>query len=85
MVCDHGWRDEIDCDVCRPQAASVAALRDLAAGMAEKNERIAELEAALSDAIEGWQEGAAYKGDYLREKHGDAEGIAKARAILANR
>lgn len=44
--------------------------------------RIRELEAALAEAIEGWEDGANYKGDYLRKKHGDAEGIAKARAVL---
>ena len=48
----------------------------------EANKRIAELEVALEEAIEGWEEGAAYKGDYLREKHGDAQAIAKARAVL---
>lgn len=41
------------------------------------------LREALKEAIEGWEDGAAYKGEYLREKHGDAEGIAKARAVLA--
>jgi hypothetical protein len=45
-------------------------------------ERIAELEAALSEAIDCWEDSANYKGDYLKEKHGDAEGIALARAIL---
>ena len=44
--------------------------------------RIAELEAALREAIEGWEDGANYKGEYLREKHRDSEGIAKARTIL---
>ena len=50
--------------------------------LAAKDARIAELEAALSEAIYGWEDGAAYKGDYLREKHGDAEGITAARAVL---
>lgn len=22
-TCDHGWRNEIDCDVCRPNSATV--------------------------------------------------------------
>lgn len=44
--------------------------------------RIEKLEATLREAIDCWEEGANYKGDYLREKHGDAEGIAQARAVL---
>jgi hypothetical protein len=47
-------------------------------------ERIAELEAALKEAIEGWEDGANYKGDYLRAKHGDTEDIARVRAVLQN-
>ena len=43
---------------------------------------ICELVKALEEAIDGWEEGSHYKGDYLREKHGDAEGIAEARAVL---
>ena len=41
MDCDHGWSNEIDCDVCRPSAAEVRRLR----------ERIAELEEALELAV----------------------------------
>lgn len=37
MDCGHGWRNENDCDVCRPSALVVAGLRG----------RISELEAAL--------------------------------------
>lgn len=37
MDCGHGWRDDTDCDICRPSAIFVSGLRD----------RIAELEAAL--------------------------------------
>lgn len=48
----------------------------------EAAERIEALETALREAIEGWEDGANYKGDYLREKHRDAEGIAAARAVL---
>ena len=44
---------------------------------------IADLAAELEEALDGWEEGAQYKGEYLRDKHGDAEGIAKGRAVLA--
>ncbi|TXH52858.1 MAG: hypothetical protein E6Q97_14655 [Desulfurellales bacterium] len=37
MNCGHGWKNEIDCDVCRPPAVMVAGLRG----------RISDLEAAL--------------------------------------
>lgn len=43
-------------------------------------ERVAE---AFSDAIEGWDECAEYKGDYLRKKHNDDKYIAEARSVLA--
>ncbi len=33
----------------------------------------------LIEMLCGWEEGAAYKGDYLRNKHGDTEQIAKLR------
>ncbi len=39
--------------------------------------------AALSDMCDLAEENSQYKGDYLSHKHGDAEEIAKARAILA--
>lgn len=42
MDCGHGWRNDNDCDVCRPPAVVVAGLRG----------RIAELEAAL---MKEWQ------------------------------
>lgn len=41
------------------------------------------VEGALKDAIDGWEDGAAYKGDYLRGKHGDDQGVAEARATHA--
>lgn len=40
MDCGHGWRNENDCDVCRPSALVVAGLRG----------RNSELEAALTSA-----------------------------------
>jgi len=27
MACEHGWKDEVDCEVCRPPPLTVAALR----------------------------------------------------------
>ena len=53
------------------------------------NDTIEELEAenaklreALKDAIDGYEECAQYKGDYLFNKHGDAEEIARLKAAL---
>ncbi len=34
----------------------------------------------LADMLESWADAANYKGDYLREKHGDTESIAAYRA-----
>lgn len=53
--------------------------RDLLTALNE-NER---LRAALDEALEGWAEGAEYKGDYLAKKHGDRERIAELRKLLA--
>ena len=36
----------------------------------------------LRDALEGWEYAAEYKGEYLLEKHGDAEDIERLRALL---
>lgn len=41
MDCGHGWRDDNDCDICRPSAVVVAGLRG----------RITELEAALREIL----------------------------------
>lgn len=43
----------------------------------------ARLADALEEALDGWEYAASYKGDYLRNKHGDAEDIARLRALLA--
>lgn len=40
------------------------------------------LRAALREALGEWESNAQYKGEYLREKHGDAEEIEKFRALL---
>ncbi len=51
----------------------------------QQRKRIEELESMLIEAIEGWEDGSNYKGDYLKAKHGDAEGIARARALLGEK
>lgn len=43
MDCGHGWRNDADCDICRPPAIVVAGLRG----------RITELEAELA-AVREW-------------------------------
>lgn len=48
----------------------------------ELRDRVAELEAALREALDGYDEGSRYKGDFLREKHGDEESIARLRKVL---
>ena len=57
--CGHGWRDEIDCDVCRPPAVVVAGLRA----------RIAELEAALRRITPAYRAACAQ----LAGQSGDSE------------
>lgn len=63
------------CDCFPVGGLAVALISDL-------RKRVVDLQDALSEAIEGWEEGASYKGEYLAQKHRDAEGIAKARAAL---
>ena len=58
-------------------------INDFARKAAALHERIAELDAALSEALDGWEDAAAYKGDYLRDKHGDLGGITRLRAVRA--
>lgn len=41
MDCGHGWRNDNDCDICRPPAVVVAGLRG----------RVRELEAALKSLV----------------------------------
>ena len=43
---------------------------------------VVKLEAALKDAIDGYAEAICYKGDYLVEKHGDREEIARLLNII---
>ena len=64
----------------RANAESGSAV-DLARRARDYQARIAELETALDDAIAGFEEGSQYKGDYLRDKHGDEDKIAKLRAL----
>jgi hypothetical protein len=37
---------------------------------------------ALGEALDGWEYAAPYKGEYLAEKHGDSEDIARLRALI---
>jgi hypothetical protein len=53
---------------------------DRAAAAEAERDRLRE---ALDEALEGWTEGAQYKGDYLTKKHGDWERIAECRKLLA--
>lgn len=94
---DSLWSESVICD-CTSETGCVgrgiyncydAVMRtagEYGVMLAEANiKRITELEAALRETIEGWEDGANYKGDYLKEKHCDAEGIAKVRAVLQNK
>lgn len=56
--------------------------KDAKAEIERLQARVRALEAELSEAIEGWADGANYKGEYLKAKHGDEVGIAKARAVI---
>ena len=57
--------------------------RAILAEREQRNATITTLLAALDEALEGWHDGAQYKGDYLRDKHGDLEDIARIRAIAS--
>ena len=46
--------------------------------------RVQELEQALREALDGWEDAAQYKGGYLSTKHGDADDIARLRAAFAS-
>ena len=48
----------------------------------ELEERIEALREALRDAIDGYEECASYKGDYLFNKHGDGEELEHLNSIL---
>jgi len=61
--------------------ADFTALADRIIG--EREARIAELEKALSECVEEYSYAAEYKGEYLREKHGDDDKIAEYRKLLA--
>ncbi len=45
-------------------------------------ERLAKLEAGLATACNEWEYASQYKGEFLAEKHGDAEDIAELRELL---
>ena len=44
-------------------------------------DRIEELEVALREALSEWEDALQYKLDFLVEKHGDRESLARLRAI----
>ena len=50
--------------------------------LAAAKQELTALRKALWDAIDGYEECAQYKGDYLSQKHGDAEEIARLRELL---
>ena len=37
---------------------------------------------ALEEALNGWEDAAQYKGEFLAKKHGDADDIARLRKVL---
>ena len=44
--------------------------------------RVLQLCDALEEALEGWTDACAYKGEYLCQKHGDTDVIARLRFVL---
>lgn len=48
----------------------------------ELRERLVKLEAGLATACNEWEYASQYKGEFLAEKHGDAEDIAELRELL---
>lgn len=46
--------------------------------------KIGMLANALEEALDGWEESAQYKGEYLAKKHGDADRINELRTLLSS-
>lgn len=78
------WTPDRECDAGRlwEQLRDAAEIPPGQAGMI-LGQPLTTLVEALRDAIEGYEECSQYKGDYLQEKHGDAEDIARLKAVLA--
>lgn len=59
--CGHGWRNEIDCEVCMPPPLTVAALRsriaELEADHNDEMRRVGDLQAALRFIISELENG----------------------------
>lgn len=51
----------------------------------EQDIRITKLEEALTEALEEWEYNTSYKGEYLTEKHDDANRIAEYRKMLGEK
>lgn len=60
-----------------PGTTTVADMREII------DDRDAQWIALLTEALDGWEDAAQYKGDFLCEKHGDAGGIERIRALVA--
>ncbi len=83
-------------DMATPELALMALLqapvppqivRPLVEAARERDElraRLTKLESGLSSALDGWAYASQYKGEFLADKHGDAEDIAELRALLGN-
>ena len=82
-MCEHGGYPDF-CKHCTTQriAELDERLRVQDLWRRELEQRVKVLEDALQDAIDGYEECAQYKGDYLFNKHGDAEEIARLKAAL---
>lgn len=65
MDCGHGWRNDNDCDICRPPAVVVAGLRG----------RISDLEAVVRSAQRAVD---AHRAGYNLSEPFDAEGALTA-------
>jgi hypothetical protein len=59
----------------RPEVGTYSKVEGLVA-------RVAQLEQALREALDGWEDAVQYKGGYLSTKHGDADEMARLRAVL---
>jgi protein gp37 len=80
-ACGHENITVEGCDTCYVVKLKKRVDKLLAAEY-KRLDRIAKLEAALTDALDSYEEYAQYAGEFLCKKHRVAEDIAEKRALL---
>lgn len=81
MDCGHGWRNDNDCDVCRPPAVVVAGLRGR---IAELEAMVRELTMDLENEVDGRYGGRLEQPVMRRRYERDIEPCRRARELLGD-